>query len=83
PWWGGVRLVVGVGEGVRGGDEMMLMYGVAAEVRIMVRRVVAWRWRVGGFGGDGSDGVVVVRRGRRWCGCRGAEGGDVAVVGQR
>ncbi|GJY77452.1 hypothetical protein Tco_0482568 [Tanacetum coccineum] len=21
PWWGGVRLVVGVGEGVRGGDD--------------------------------------------------------------
>ncbi|GKG33291.1 hypothetical protein Tco_0433450 [Tanacetum coccineum] len=34
--------------------------GEAVEVRVVVRRVVTWRWRVGGFGGDGSDGVVDV-----------------------
>ncbi|GKC05164.1 hypothetical protein Tco_0996774 [Tanacetum coccineum] len=30
--------------------------GEAVEVRVVVRRVVAWRWRVGG--GDGGDATV-------------------------
>ncbi|GJT47868.1 hypothetical protein Tco_0974025 [Tanacetum coccineum] len=41
---------------VYGGGDSSAMGGEAVEVRVVVRRVVAWRWRVGG--GDEGDATV-------------------------